>query len=222
MMAELGGYTLCGRRMRQFSNLVAVFLLMLLVGCGSGSHATPAPLTNVTISSTPSPTVIASQGANPSSGLTTTPEDAEGAALAAALRITNGVTGSDCTAMSASTCVTLDSEFAGSVPNGLAVFNVDTRPSGYVLALGRDQSGAWELFLATQNSIAPFQLPGDMFVCAGGQGDILSTPASSGSVIQTVADLSTLRAEEFLLTDPGTLGSTAGHGWYRISSPVDG
>jgi hypothetical protein len=150
-------------------------------------------------------------------------DHAADAALDEALRVTNGATGSDCDMQK--TCVTPDEQYAGSIPNGIAVFLVED-VIGYVLALGRDENFEWKEFVHVQNDVVPFALPGDITACPGAEGlNIRSEPSTAGAIVQTVTDGTTLRGESFLLTQPFTSPASAetqGHGWYRVIAPAEG
>ena len=87
---------------------------------------------------------------------------------------------------------------------------------------GRTPSGAWDLWYGTQQvEFRMADLPGDILVCASGDGlNIREKPATDSAVVAFVKDLTRLRAEEFVLTTPGGIGpgSTSGGGWYRITA----
>jgi hypothetical protein len=208
--------------------------LLAMAACSGGDNSNPSgtsTLSAQTTSRTPAPSPTPGATAAPIAAVTRTATVQEGAAaaLAAALQITGGVTGADCAAMPQTLCVTPPNSYATSIPQGIVEFAVNDPAhggTGYVLVLGRNEAGAWQLFLGTQYAARPFTLPGSMLVCTGGQGlNVRATPASSASLIQTLADGTVLNGDQFVLTEPGTLGSAAateGHGWYHINSPVDG
>lgn len=93
-----------------------------------------------------------------------------------------------------------------------------------MLVYGQDQAGAWDEWFGTQNtSYHLFVLPGDMLVCADGQGvNVRSGPSTSASLVVLLKDLSKVRAESFLFTQPADAKGLGGQGWYRISSPQAG
>jgi hypothetical protein len=114
-----------------------------------------------------------------------------------------------------------------SAQGGVAMFGVaDPGPgtSGFFVVMAQDRSGSWRYWLSGQQAYQLFALPGDMIVCAdGGNLSLRSAPDPSASVTGTVLDLTRVRVEEFVLTDPGNFaGRTAGSGWYRLSAPQAG
>jgi hypothetical protein len=217
--------------------LLAVLAAVLVVACGGGDSTStvspsgvPASTAKTTatagVTRSISPTTATAQATQ---AVATATADPTAAALAAALQTTGGVTGADCAAMPQTLCVTPNNTYVTSIPGGIAVFDVNDPVhggTGYVLALGRTEAGTWQFFLGTQSAVRPFALPGDMLVCTGGQElNVRSTPSTSASLIQIIADGTVLKGDQFLLTEPGTSGSSAateGHGWYHINSPVDG
>lgn len=87
---------------------------------------------------------------------------------------------------------------------------------------GRTASGAWDFWYGTQQTVYRMaDLPGDILVCANGDGlNIRQKPDTGSAAVGFVKDLTRLRAEEFVLTTPGGAGpgSGSGSGWYRVTS----
>lgn len=92
---------------------------------------------------------------------------------------------------------------------------------GALVFAGRMADGSWRYWFGTQN--AHYQLvdlPGDVLVCADGDGlNARERPDPNSPVVGFVTDLTRLRAEEFVLTEPGrtTPALASGAGWYRVS-----
>ncbi|MGE0229750.1 MAG: SH3 domain-containing protein [Dehalococcoidia bacterium] len=91
---------------------------------------------------------------------------------------------------------------------------------GALVFAGRTADGSWRFWFGTQNvQYRLVDLPGDILVCADGDGlNVRERPDGASPVVGFVADLSKLRAEEFLLTEPGSTKPdlVAGTGWYRV------
>ena len=87
---------------------------------------------------------------------------------------------------------------------------------------GRTASGAWDFWYGTQQTVYRMaDLPGDILVCANGDGlNIRESPDAGSKVVAFVKDLTRLRAEEFVLTTPGgnAPGTGSGSGWYRVTA----
>jgi hypothetical protein len=71
-------------------------------------------------------------------------------------------------------------------------------------------------------------LPGEMIVCAGGDGlNVRAAPSTDAPIVGTLSDLTIVTAVQFTLTQPGvqpsqTADQVVGHGWYRLSAPLAG
>jgi hypothetical protein len=151
-------------------------------------------------------------------------------AFAAAIKAVDGVAwtlGTPCHASKACVVVDPDPDHAVSIEHGLASFLVGDAEGvgGYNLVLGRDASGHWQYWYGTQQDLEPLTLPGDMRICTRHAGlPVRTTLAADSSVVATLTDETIARADEFVLTQPGSpaQGSSAGKGSYRISAPVEG
>jgi hypothetical protein len=114
-------------------------------------------------------------------------------------------------------------------PLGISVLYVGCE-AGYVLVMGRDQSGVWQVWFAGQNLYQPLTLPGDVRACGFGQGvNVRSSPSTTASIVTTLAEATLAKAEEFVLTEPGIPATATnpqglkwGYGWFRVSSPAAG
>lgn len=126
-------------------------------------------------------------------------------------------------------CVELvmDAEQQRTLPRGIARFSVtySEEAGSFVAFFGRTSTGAWQFWFGTQERLSPLvSLPGDLLACTGVNG----TPAHhfTDEVSEPLAPLTRLRAESFVLTEPGTFGGgmapAAGSGWYRVSTPQAG
>ncbi|MBI2913429.1 MAG: hypothetical protein HYY03_05865 [Chloroflexi bacterium] len=185
----------------------------------------PAATRASTAPSTPtaSPTPTAAPTASP--GLTLSEADLE-LALQAALRDLDAATDPECRALQ-KLCVSPHPPNSGA--RGIALFNVFyPQGGGSLLVMGKDALGEWHYWFTTQHALTPpIYLPGDMRVCSGGPGlNARSEADVNAQKIETLADETIVRGEEFVLTEPGTqfalLEEGFGNGWYRISSPVEG
>jgi hypothetical protein len=195
-------------------------------GCGGDSKAEPTPGPTsaspgaTATSAAPTTSATASAAAT---AVTYGPNDPEGA-LAAALIAFDGLREPDCKAPGNSKpCVSINSA-TETVKRGIATFGL-AAPSGGGGALGvmgRNQAGEWRRWLTTQQTYHLLSLPGEIRVCADGEGvNVRELPSTEGKLVQTVADNTIMRAEQFILTTPGVEG-TAGIGWYQVTSPVTG
>ncbi len=109
---------------------------------------------------------------------------------------------------------------SGSGPEGLGAFQG---------SLGRDPSGVWRFWFGTQNvSYQRFALPGEMVVCADGDGlNVRAAPGTDATILDVLPDLTRVQAEQFTLTEEGALPTettdqVVGAGWYLLSAPVAG
>lgn len=94
--------------------------------------------------------------------------------------------------------------------------------SGAALVMALDQQDAWAVWLASQRDVYQLlELPGELRVCAGGEGtELREAPSPEAASVASAADGDLLEAESFVLTEPGSLQEW-GAGWYRITSPVE-
>jgi hypothetical protein len=92
---------------------------------------------------------------------------------------------------------------------------------GALVFAGRMADRSWRYWFGTQNvHYQMVDLPGDILVCADGDGlNARERPEQTSPVVGFVADLTKLRAEEFVLTELGSTKPdlTAGAGWYRVN-----
>jgi hypothetical protein len=70
-------------------------------------------------------------------------------------------------------------------------------------------------------------LPGDMRVCAGGDGlNVRVSPTVESESLTLLNDDTIISVDRFVLTEPGsrspTTGVQAGFGWYHLTSPREG
>jgi hypothetical protein len=152
--------------------------------------------------------------------------DASSDALAAALDLFDGVSVSDCLNNNnpdRRDCVTLESA-PEDLARGIAVFGISDagQNGGFGAAMGRTASGDWKLWFTSQNPYQLTRLPGEMVVCAGGDGlRIHSGPSAEADVPCGLADGALVTGEQFVLTEPVDPGHS-GFGWFRISEPQTG
>ncbi|MCA9829066.1 MAG: SH3 domain-containing protein [Dehalococcoidia bacterium] len=144
--------------------------------------------------------------------------------LPAVLRDTGGITGQACLAPenAAKTCVELQSSDV-TVRGGIAVFGLSSGAGGVAAVYGRTQAGEWKPWFRTQNAFSLLFLPGDVRICADGDGLNVREQASlAGPVLTTLADDTIARAEEFVLDTAASSDRTRGFGWYRLTTPAEG
>lgn len=204
---------------------VPLLLAAIVAACGSGNgdgQATTPESVTAAISPTrdPSPTPEPTPTATPSPTPGASPTNPWPAALADL----DGVAGADCNlpANLERPCVTLTSNDE-TVRNGLAAFTVAARVGGgFVAVYGRTQAGEWWPLVRTQNSFLLLFLPGDVRVCADGDGlNVRELPTISATVVQTIADETIARVDQFVLDTAGD-GERRGFGWYHLAAPVEG
>lgn len=89
---------------------------------------------------------------------------------------------------------------------------------------GRTPAGTWDFWYGTQQGVYRLaDLPGDILVCAGGDGlNIREKPDQASKVVGFAKDLTRLRADQFVLTTPGAVGAggASGSGWYHVTGPT--
>jgi hypothetical protein len=109
---------------------------------------------------------------------------------------------------------------ADHIRRGIALFGAELAHA--VVARGRD--GVWRYWLSTQGTYLLLTLPGEMLVCADGEGlNVRAEPDINAPIVGGLADLTRVRGEEFVLTEPGNYDPRRlGSGWYRLSAPVEG
>jgi len=155
------------------------------------------------------------------------PVDTEAvAALEIAIRTVNGVAETDCETNNPEqrSCVSPLRET--SPERGIAAFSIrqPSGPGGGVLVLGRTDAGEWRYWFGGQQYYQRTAVPGDMLVCADGDGaNVRAAPGFEAPILTLLTDLTVVIAVKFVLTEPGSysLGS-AGAGWYRISGVAAG
>ncbi|MFQ5880031.1 MAG: hypothetical protein ACE5IZ_07670 [Dehalococcoidia bacterium] len=186
---------------------------------------TPTPVTP-TPSARPTPGATVTATATPVATATAASQQAVDAALAAALKVFDGLTDADCLANNPhkKDCVAPRSQ-PSTVQRGVAVFRVSYpgAPPVFGGVLGRDPAGEWKFWVAGQNYPHMVTLPGDVLVCAEGERlNVRSAPTIHAPVVGKLNHLTTARAEEFVLTEPGSYPRKRGYGWYRLSAPQEG
>jgi len=123
-------------------------------------------------------------------------------------------------------CIELKSN-ESTVDRGIAQFaGGDPEGGGFSFFMGRDASGTWQFWFGTQQqSYRLTTLPGDVLVCADGDGANVRKQPQTGAASNGLAtDLTQLRVEEFVLTSPGSFRAEGnpGLGWYRVSGDPSG
>ncbi len=203
---------------------------VLVSACGGSSKTDPNPQpssgsatetgTTAPASATATPTATLSVTATPTATAPASPTNP----LPAVLRDTGGVTGQACLAAenAAKICVELQSSDV-TVRGGIAVFGLSSGAGGVAAVYGRTQAGEWKPWFRTQNAFSLLFLPGDVRICADGDGLNVREQASlAGPVVTTLADNTIARAEEFVLDTAAASDGTRGFGWYRLTTPAEG
>jgi len=198
----------------------------LVVACGgSGREA------NAWVSTTPGAATAASAPAADGTSAATAPLTDDERSRAAATEIFHGVIDPLCTmehpVKAGFSCIIARSN-AATLSSGIAVFDVAEPEFGDagLGILGRTPDGTWKYWFGTQQPYALLSLPGDMRVCADGDGLNLRTePAATAPQLALLRHGTIVRGDGFVLTEPGTPGPDAekkGYGWYHIAAPQDG
>ena len=197
---------------------------------GDGGKGRDTPSLEVT----PQPTVTA-EGETPEAAVTPEPTapaeptvepspEAVDAAFAAALEHFDAVSDADCETNNPQnkSCAGLSSQ-PSTVQRGIAVFGVSGPDGGgFAGVLGRDPAGEWKVWRKVQQDYQLLILPGDALVCGYGAGlTVGSAPTADAAAVGVLDDLTTVRAEEFVLTEQAS-DPAYGYGWFRLSSPLDG
>ncbi len=205
-------------------------IAVLAAACGGGTKttiqpdATFTPAGSATTAATPAPTQTPAP--SPSATPTVSASAALDAAFNAGLGIFDAVSNDDCKTNNpqGKACLVKDAHPADA-SRGAAAFELGfPQGGGATVVLGRTADGGWGYWYGTQQQIfRSYALPTDMLVCGFGAGTVVRAAADGASAsVASLPDLAKVRAEEFLLTNPGTYGKTNGGGWYRISAPNAG
>ena len=211
--------------------VMAAALAVGAIACGGdGGESPDTPSLEVT----PQPTATA-EGETPEAAVTPEPTapaeptvepspEAVDAAFAAALEHFDAVSEADCETNNPQNklCAALISQ-PSTVQRGIAVFGLhDPDGPGFVGVLGRDPSGEWKFWFGGQQTHQLLTLPGDALVCGYGAGlTVGSAPETDAAAVGVLEDLTTVRAEEFVLTEQAR-DPAHGYGWFRLSLPLNG
>jgi hypothetical protein len=193
----------------------------------------PAQATVAAVPPTPPPTPSPPPATATPAVAQATPQPVE-AVIAAALAAYDAVPEADCQSNNPQRkpCLSLRST-PEQVQRGIALFNVSVPGSTAAIGvLGRDPAGAWKRWFGYQT--APYQLlqlPGEARVCAeGARLELRASPDPGAQVVAQLNPLATVRAEEFVLTQPEVMERQAngqvvlrpGNGWYRLTGAQTG
>ena len=93
--------------------------------------------------------------------------------------------------------------------------------------LGKTPEGKWQYWYGAQNITYQLTvLPGDMRVCAGGEGlNVRTSPSADSESLGLLAENTIVTVDRFVLTEPGSTsptGQTVGYGWYHLTGPSEG
>ncbi len=217
--------------------LMAAALAVAITACdGDGDEApgttsptdgaTPAVTAEAVLTPLKLVPITATKTPGAPSEVTPTSQEAADAAFAAALENWDAVSDTDCETSNPENklCVGLESQ-PSTTQRGIAVFGVGAPDGpGFAGVLGRDSAGEWKFWRAGQQDYQLLTLPGDALVCGYGAGlNVQSEPTNDAPAVVAVEDMTTVRAEEFLLTEVGSDDlQLNGYGWFRLSSPLDG
>jgi hypothetical protein len=175
-------------------------------------------------------TAVRANRSSDSDGRVSAEQTADADALAAALRIFGGVPLADCLDSPRQRACVEPQSSPAEAERGIAVVGVTFAAASPLIAvLGRAQNGEWAFWFGTVGFVYQLlRLPGEMKVCAAPDGlDVRAAPAPSAAVVERLAHLTLVTAEEFVLTQSGIARGTGaqeqnGAGWYRLSAPVAG
>jgi hypothetical protein len=117
----------------------------------------------------------------------------------------------------------------GTPERGTAAFATSEFPGGGAVEfLGQTPEGEWKFWFGTQNITYQLTvLPGEMRVCASGEGlNVRESPDRESESLTLLNDDSVIGVDSFVLTEPGSrspvTGAQAGFGWYHLTSPREG
>jgi hypothetical protein len=212
---------------------------LVVVACGGGGSIA-AKVTTTAATSSPVASTSASPKESPGSSPTNTPApttpsatDIAEAAKAAAIRELDAIyvspIGRDPCEQNnpgQKMCIELNSTAEDAVHGIVRFLSGFPGGGGAAIYFGRMADGGWHYWFGTQQNVYEVtRFPADAFVCARGAGlNVREQPSTAATVVTLLKDLVVMRAEEFVLTQPGTYGHAGPDpdGWYRISSPVQG
>jgi hypothetical protein len=203
--------------------LVPLLAATLAIACGEeGQEAAEG-----TLSPGATPSASRTVTATPGPG-TATPESEADRALAAAEVVFGGVVGPNCTPTAESPVCILPLPSAGTPERGIAAFQTSFYPGGGAIEfLGKTPEGEWQFWFGTQDITYQLTvLPGEMRVCAGGEGlNLRASPSVDSESLALLNDDEVVAVDRFALTEPGkrsATGAEAGYGWYQLTSPEEG
>jgi hypothetical protein len=130
--------------------------------------------------------------------------------------------GDDC--VSGEDCIREPPGVSVDASRGLArLAYISASGGGAIVVLGRDGTGAWRLWMVTQQQPTDLlELPGQLLACGSAETvELRAGPASSEAVAGRVARAQSLAADSFVLSQAGTPGKP-GAGWYRVSGSSSG
>jgi hypothetical protein len=203
--------------------LVPLLVATLAIACGGegqkGAEGTLSP------GATPSASAAVAATSTPG---TATPESEADRALAAAEVVFGGVVGPSCTPTAETPVCILPLPSAGTPDRGIAAFQTSFYPVGGAIEfLGKTPVGEWQFWFGTQDIAYQLTvLPGEMRVCAGGEGlNLRASPSVDSESLALLSDDEVVAVDRFTLTEPGkrsATGAEAGYGWYHLTSPEEG
>ena len=199
-------------------------LALTFAACGGGGDedagtTSPGPTSTST---------VAPSGSTPLPAATVVSSEADRAAEAAKA-IFGGVVDTACTPSPESPVCASPNPTLGTPDHGTAAFATSEYSGGGAMEfLGQTPEGEWKFWFGTQNITYQLTvLPGDMQVCAGGEGlNVRESPDRESESLTLLNDDTVIRVDSFVLTEPGSrspiTGAQAGFGWYHLTNPQEG
>ncbi len=110
---------------------------------------------------------------------------------------------------------------------GISVWSIsEASGEGFVGVLGRTTDDEWKFWFAAQQAYPLITLPGEVRVCANGDGlRLRSLPSTTAPPVASLDDNAINTVDQFVLTEPGTYApgaSTNGYGWYHTQTEPEG
>lgn len=172
-------------------------------------------------------------GARTAQVVSETPAEAAASSLAAAVALFEGTADPACRPGGPAPVCVQASSTPEEAAAGIATFGVSgSGPDGegsFLGILGRDPAGVWHFWFGTQNTTyQALKLPAELTVCAEGATlNVRAGPSTDHAIVSTLADLTSVTAEQFTLTEAGVMPAEStdqvvGAGWYQLSTPVEG
>ena len=218
------------RRLRQATWLRGYFLIAAIVATALLGTAACGSIHE---ESSPSPSATSGGSRTPTATPLATPTNAE-AALAGVTELIQRTNAARCPtpqpAVGNCDVLALDAANSGTdFDHGLGTFKVINPQEGdTTMVVGRTADGQWFQYLwgdSLRFLYNPIQLPSQVTICAFGEkAKVYSSSNPSSGEVGKLADGASANAEQFVLTQPGSIGNAGvriqGYGWYRLAEPA--